>query len=56
MYCGSVLGAREKVTPSAVREESSCSMALRIRRASPVMYSETRAWMRVSPAYWSCSQ
>ena len=51
MYCGNADGARENVAPSAVREASICSMALRIKRVSPALYTETKHWMRVSPAY-----
>jgi hypothetical protein len=43
------------VRPSEVRESSICSRALRASRSSPLANSETRAWIRVSPTYWSCS-
>ena len=54
MYCPRSDGYRLAVIPSGMREASKCEMAWRTSRSSPVRYIEIRAWMRVSPMYWSC--
>ncbi len=55
MYWPRSEGYRLAVIPSGIRERSKCVIACRTSRSSAVMYSEIRAWMRVSPTYWSCS-